>query len=212
MTWRWRYRYVHRYHERFWRNAIRWLALGRLKGGDRRFGLEPLRTSYGLDERVTLEARVLDEDYRPSDQEDQGIWVQGPDGAPEELNLGGIDGRPGIFRGTFQAERPGVYRAWIERSGDRVATTEVEVVLPSRENADPSPDPETLRAIATLTGGVSAPVTDVPALLAEFPGGEERREPISSQLEDAWDRLATLLLALGLLSLEWILRKRHELV
>jgi len=212
MTWRWRYRYVHRYHERFWRNAIRWLALGRLKGGDRRFGLEPLRTSYGLDERVTLEARVLDEDYRPSDHGDQSIWVHGPDGAPEELTLGGIDGRPGIFRGTFQADRPGVYRAWIEKSGERVATTEVEVVLPSRENADPSPDPETLRAVASLTGGVSAPITDVPALLVEFPGGEERREPISSQLEDAWDRLATLLLALGLLSLEWILRKRHDLV
>ncbi|MDA1264162.1 MAG: VWA domain-containing protein [Planctomycetota bacterium] len=212
MTWRWRYRYVHRYHERFWRNAIRWLALGRLKGGDRRFGLEPLRTSYGLDERVTLEARVLDEDYRPSDQEDQSIYLQGPDGPPEELSLGGIDGRPGIFRGTFQAERPGLYRAWIEKDGERLATTEVEVVLPSRENADPSPDPATLKAISQLTQGTHARVTEVTRLLPEFPGDEELREPISSQLEDAWDQLSTLLLALGLLSVEWILRKRHELV
>lgn len=212
MSWRWRFRYVHRYHERFWRNAIRWLALGRLKGGDRRYGLEPLRTSYGLDERVTLEARVLDEDYRPSDKGEQSIWLQGPEGPPEEISLGGIEGRPGIFRGTFQADRPGVFRAWIEKGGERIATTEVEVILPSRENADPSPDPDTLKAVASLTGGLAAPVTDVAQLLAEFPGGEERREPISSQLEDAWDRLGTLLLALALLSLEWILRKRHELV
>jgi uncharacterized membrane protein len=212
MTWRWRFRYVHRYHERFWRNAIRWLALGRLKGGDRRFGLEPLRTRYGLDERVTLEARVLDEDYRPADQTDQTIWLQGPDEPAEEVSLGGIEGRPGVFRGTFQAERPGLYRAWIEQDGKRVATTEVEVVLPSRENADPSPDPETLRAVASLTGGRAVVVTAAADLLVEFPGDEERREPISSQLRDAWDRLGTLLLALGLLSIEWILRKRYELV
>ena len=33
-----------------------------------------------------------------------------------------------------------------------------------------------------------------------------------SRLEDAWDHWGTLLLALGLLSLEWILRKRYELI
>ncbi len=212
MTWRWRYRYIHRYHERFWRNAIRWLALGRLRSGDRRYGLEPLRTRYGLDERISLEARVLDEDYRPSSEEDQSIWIQGPEAPPEELSLGGIEGRPGVFRGTFLPQRPGVYRAWIERDGERVATTEVEVVLPSRETADPAPDPAALRSVASLTGGRAAPVTGVQGLLEEFPGGEERREPISSQLEDVWDSLTTLLVALGLLSVEWILRKRRELV
>ena len=53
---------------------------------------------------------------------------------------------------------------------------------------------------------------DLTALLDEFPGGEERREPISTQLDDVWDTWTTLLLALGLLSAEWILRKRVELV
>ena len=40
----------------------------------------------------------------------------------------------------------------------------------------------------------------------------DRREPVSSQLEDAWDRWATLVLALLLLGAEWVLRKRAELV
>ena len=52
----------------------------------------------------------------------------------------------------------------------------------------------------------------IASLRDEFPGDEERREAISSRLEDAWDRWATLLLALGLLSTEWILRQRFELV
>ncbi len=212
MTWRWRFRYVDHYHERFWRNAIRWLALGRLKDGDRRYGLEPLRTSYTLDERVTLEARVLDEDYQASDQAAQTIHLQGPDGPSRELSLGGIEGRPGIFRGTFEADRPGLYRIWIEEGGKRLVTSEFEVVLPSRENANPSPDPQAMAAVASVSGGRAVSVTDVAALLVEFPGDEERREPISSQLLDAWDHWGTLLLALGLLSIEWILRKRYELI
>jgi hypothetical protein len=90
------------------------------------------------------------------------------------------------------------------------------VVLPSRETADPRPDPDALAALTSLAGGVLRPLHEVDLLLAPdggaFPGGEERREPISSQLEDAWDRFGTLLLALAVLSIEWILRKRYELV
>lgn len=212
MTWRWRFRFVEYYHERFWRNAIRWLALGRLKDGDRRFGLEALRSSYDLDERVTLEARVLDEDYRPSEKPGQEVLLAGPEGALRPLELAPVGGRRGVYRGTFQAERPGSYRAWIEEAGARVVSAEFEVVLPSRESANPAPDPEALAEIASLSGGRAVHAVDLSDLRPEFPGGEERREPISSQLLDAWDNWGTLMLALGLLGAEWILRKRHELI
>ena len=212
MTWRWRFRFVEYYHERFWRNAIRWLALGRLKHGDRRYGLEPLRARYALDERVTLEARVLDEDYRPSEAGEQVTLVAGPDEPPRELSLGGIEGRAGLFRGSFQAERPGLYRAWIEVDGQRVVGTEFEVVLPSRENANPAPDPEAMAEVAALARGQAVSATAIEPLLEEFPGGEERREPVSSQLLDAWDNWGTLLVALLLLSTEWVLRKRFEMI
>lgn len=212
MTWRWRFRFVEYYHERFWRNAIRWLALGRLKDGDRRFGLEALRSAYALDERVTLEARVLDEDYRPSEAAEQKIQLEGPEGPAREVSLAPIEGRPGIFRGTFQAERPGNFRAWIEDGGKRLANAEFEVILPSRESANPAPDPEAMNEISALSDGRAVVVTRVAELHPEFPGDEERREPISSQLIYAWDNWGTLLLALGLLGTEWILRKRHELI
>ena len=75
-----------------------------------------------------------------------------------------------------------------------------------------SPDPETMRLLAHKTGGLALDLANLARLADEFPGGEERREPISSRLEDAWDTWMTLLTALGLLSAEWILRKRGELV
>jgi uncharacterized membrane protein len=211
-TWMWRYRYGDRYHERFWRNAIRWVALGRLKSGDRRCQLDALRPTYNLDERVTLEARVLDEDFRPSDRPIQQARLTAPDGTTSELVLNLVEGRSGLYRASLEVESPGLYRAWVELDGQRSASTEFEVVLPSRENSDPSPDPEPLRELATLTKGRALELAMISQLASELPGDEERREPISSELEDAWDHWGTLLFALALLSAEWILRKRLELI
>ncbi len=211
-TWMWRYHYGDRYHERFWRNAIRWLALGRLRSGDRRFRLESSRASYDLEERVQLEARVLDEDFHPSQAPTRPIRWSGPDGAQHDLDLRLAPDRPGVYRGSLQVDLPGTYRAWIPLEDKRVSSTEFEIVLPSRESADPLPDPESLRLLASKSGGRALTLANVADLAQEFPGGEERRQPISSRMEDAWDRLLTLLVALGLLSAEWILRKRYELV
>jgi uncharacterized membrane protein len=211
-TWMWRYRYGSRYHGRFWRNAIRWLALGRLKSGNRRFRLDSLRDDYGLDERISLEARVLDEDFRPSDRPVQPVRLEHPGGEITELSLLAVPGREGIYRSSVELERPGIYQAWIESEGERIAAADFEVRLPSRENDNPSPDPEAMRSVASLSGGVAVPLARIDELAAEFPGGEERREPISSKWRDAWDNWYTLLAVLALLSLEWILRKRFELV
>jgi hypothetical protein len=211
-TWMWRYHFGDRFHEAFWRKAIRWLALSRMKSGDRRFLLETLRSSYDLGERVTLEARVLDEDFRASEATSQGVRWSGPEGRESILELERAGGEPGVFRGSLALDRPGLYRAWIENEGRRVSSAEFSIVLPSRENADPSPDPAALALIASLTGAKHVPLAGVGSLADEFPGGEERREPISSKMQDVWDRLGTLLLALALLSAEWILRKRVDLV
>ena len=211
-TWMWRYHFGDRYYERFWRNAIRWLALGRLKSGDRRFRLETPRTSYHLDERVTLEARVLDEDFRPAEKPSQDVSWSGPDGRSNPLKLLAVPDRPGLYRAALQLDRPGLYRAWIDSGSERVATVEFDVTLPSRETANPAPDPEALRLLAATTGGRAVSLAKLDDLADEFPGDEERREPISSRLDDAWDHWGTLLLALGLLSVEWIVRKRVELV
>ena len=63
-----------------------------------------------------------------------------------------------------------------------------------------------------MSGGRSVELASLAQLEREFPGDEERRQPISSQLEDAWDNWGTLLVLLALLSAEWITRKRLEMV
>ncbi len=211
-TWMWRYRFGDRYHERFWRNALRWVALGRLKSGDRRVQLDSLRSRYNLDERVTLEGRVLDEDFRPSEAQTVDAHLAGPEGAESELKLTLVPDHPGLYRSSFDVQRPGLYRAWTESSGVRTASTEFEVTLPSRENNEPAPDPELMRRVAEAGHGSAVELADLRELEREFRGGEEHREPISAGMQDAWDHWTTLALALALLCTEWILRKRWELV
>lgn len=211
-TWMWRYRFGDRYHERFWRNAVRWLALGRLKSGNRRVRLDSLKARWSLEERITVEARVLDEDFRPAEDAAYEAWLENPDGARTSIRLDKVESRDGLYRSSFEVERPGRWHVTLERDGEPPATTEFEVSLPSLETADPSPDPEALAVLARLTTGEALHLAELERLLEAFPGGEERREPVSTSLEDAWDDWSTLLLALSLLGAEWILRKRVELV
>jgi hypothetical protein len=211
-TWRFLYHFGPRYHQRFWRNAIRWLALGRMKSGDRRYRLELARTQYDLGERVAVEARVLDSDYRPSSEPTQVVHWSTPEGSTTELTLTSSEGRPGVYRGSLEPARTGLYRVWIEAESERVASTEFEVVLPSLENRDPAPSPQELAALSTLSRGKAVDPKRMDELLAELPGNESRADPISARLDDIWDRWPTLLAALVVLSIEWILRKRFELV
>lgn len=211
-TWRWQKFFGPGLFEHFWKTSIRWLALGRMRGDDGRFRLDTARASYDLSERVVLEARVLDEDYNPSLEPRQEVMVSGPDGEDATVDLEALEGRPGLYRGSLAFDRPGAYRAWILADGSRVAATEFEVVLPSRENDEPAPDPITLRAISDLSGGLAIDLAALEELKAVLPGGEERRQPTSSRLDDLWDSWPTLLLALLALALEWIGRKRADLL
>ena len=49
------------------------------------------------------------------------------------------------------------------------------MVLPSAENADPTPDPESMTALASLTGGIAVSATDLTALEEALPGGALRQ-------------------------------------
>ena len=211
-TWRFFYHYGPRYHQRFWRNAIRWLALGRMKSGDRRYRIEVARSQYDLGESVAVEARVLDADYQPSQEPSQTVRWSSPEGRTSEVVLAAAGGRAGVYRGSIEPESTGLYRAWIEAGNERIASAEFEVVLPSLENRDPSPSPETLLEASALSRGKAVDVARLSELWDEFPGDEERRDPISARLDDIWDRWSTLIAALAVLALEWVLRKRYEMV
>ena len=213
-TWRWNWLYGPTYRQRFWKGALRWLALGRLKSGDRRFNVEPVRSTFGLDERVLIGARILDEDWQGEDQPEFEVQWSGPAGETKRATLLVDPDRPGNYSGTLPVERQGHHRVWIEFEGIERTSAGFDVTLPSRENADPSPDREALLELSRTTGGRALTLGDFAdrnKLEELFPGGEERREPIEARFVDLWDNLWSLLVLLVTLSTEWIVRKKEDL-
>ncbi|MFT5059621.1 MAG: hypothetical protein ACI89E_002407, partial [Planctomycetota bacterium] len=150
--------------------------------------------------------------YQPSELPTLEVQWQAPGKQPEAVEMLAIENDPGRYRLRRNVERVGTYQVWIEQDGTRIASTEFDVILPSQETRDPSPDPATMQALAQITGGQALSITQGAALLQAFPGDQERRLPVASELTDIWDRFATLLAALFLFTLEWILRKRYELI
>ncbi|MFN0206095.1 MAG: VWA domain-containing protein [Planctomycetota bacterium] len=226
-TWRWRYVYGDRYFEQFWRRSIRYLALNRLKSGDRRYSLAVERNVFELNDRAALEARVLDDSFQPSRNANQAAFVRAlRSGKVTPVPLEPAPGEPGTFRSAFVVNEEGRYEAWITRDdtegGKRVASVEFESRLPDRENREPMLDAATLRAIASISAGDSLskksntdhyfPLAKIDEVAARFPGGGAQKFPEPSEFRDLWDQWWTLLILVAALAAEWALRKRSQLI
>jgi hypothetical protein len=226
-TWRWRYVYGDRYFEQFWRRAIRYLALNRLKSGDRRYSLSVERSVFELNDRASLEARVLDESFQPARKASQASFVKSlRSGKVTPVPLNAATGEPGSFRAAFVVDEEGRYEAWITsddtETGKRVASVEFEARLPDRENREPMLDAATLRAIANISaaGSLSSknasdhyfPLSRIEDVARKFPGGGAQEFPEPSEFRDLWDRWWSLLALVVVLAAEWTLRKKAQLV
>jgi hypothetical protein len=79
------------------------------------------------------------------------------------------------------------------------------------EFVNPSLDRPRLESIAQTTGGRCVGLHELPALLDGI-SGEARRVPIRTERRDLWDRAGVLLAVIALLTVEWILRKKFNLL
>lgn len=213
-TWRWRFRYLEAYREPFWRGLIRYLALNKLRRSDFRFDLSTELSSYAIGERIAVTARVLDAQFEPWRAESFDVVVVSPDGRRETVALPREgDGR---YRGSLLATEPGPWRLWLE--DPESATSEphspriVTVTVPSLETDDPVLDETLLQRLAARSGGLYDHLSGAPRLLASFDDATRERPLDEPEREEVWAGFPQLLLLVGLLSAEWLLRKRKNLV
>lgn len=211
-TWRWRMPYATRYTERFWRAAVRDVAIAKLRSSDKRFDLRTDKERYDLGEPIELHVRVFDEDFRPSRDVEQIVHGQEGEKPPEEILV--HREAEGVYLKTVRADTPGTSRFWLEdpsHPGQRLSQRTVEVRVPMLEFVNPSLDRPRLEAIAATSGGRCVGLHELPRLLAGL-SGDARRVPIRTETRDLWDRAEVLLAVMVLLTIEWILRKRFNLL
>jgi len=237
-TWRWRAGVGDRYFYRFWAQTLRYLSTGRLLRS-KRFLITTDKPTYDLGEKIRIIAEVQDEKLKPSESKQQPVFLRGPDGRIDTIQLTPPpDGAPGRYEATVPADRIGSYRAWISASatavdpgtggpgsgappggaggagadGDELAVRPFQVQFPVLEKSDPKMDEELLTRLSVEeTGGRYFPLSQV----AELPAAVGRMKEVTEEYESArrlWSQWWVAIAFVLLLTFEWILRRWQRMV
>jgi len=193
-------------YQRFWVSLLQWLLAGGqfMPGSD--VALTSARRYYSSDEpmRFLMATRNLDAAaYQPR------LVIAGPGGRTEV--------EPRARGESFVAEAgpftPGTYRVTLENNVGKPAelTQTIEVVSASVENRELSADPETMRKLAEVSGGAVVGAGDV-AHISEVVRRWEARRELSHREQPVWDRWWFLAALVGVLGLEWWLRRQEGLL
>ncbi|MEC7725230.1 MAG: VWA domain-containing protein [Planctomycetota bacterium] len=220
-TWRWRDPYAELYMDAFWRNVVRHLARGRL---ERRSDLLELTVDKSICEtgdRLRVQLRVNDNEFQPKVVEEQAVFFQSAEDAPEKRILRSVPGEPGLYQASFTMDDAGAFRFLVfanENPDDAVlAREDVLVRIPDQELADSSQDAEVLQRISEASHGADSSgryvfLGDAGDLVPELADRKSFETREDTRTRDVWDTGWSLLLVLLALGLEWLLRKRARLI
>lgn len=208
-TWRWRKNIGDRHYTTFWGQIVQRLSLARMLGSSKRTQLTTDRQQYRVGDRVSIYGRLYGIGFDPRREPviNGFLQVEPGENAPAEVTLRGLPDQPGLYRGEFVAVAPGRYRFWVEH--DPAAAIDVTVVEPRFEFGETAMNEPLLREIARISGGAFFGEEDLPKVPQTIRQQTERvRSPLEVEL---WSSPLYFLLLLGVVSTEWILRKRWYL-
>jgi hypothetical protein len=208
--------------DRFWVQTVRYLIEGRHAGARRRFRVYLDRELVDLGDAVRVTAEVFDEQFEPFKQ-DSGVEVavNGPGGFEETILLMPAENKDGHYAGSFAPPAEGEYELRAAAKEFRPKKTDgpdtpaatFRAELPHREMGDVRTDLGLLSDLARRTRGLSLGLHELDRLKDPkvIPPATERvvtqGKPIA-----LWDTWTTIIVILGLLCAEWVLRKMYRMV
>jgi hypothetical protein len=215
-TWRWQMGGFVEAHRRFWRQCVLWLAKkdeqteGRV--WIRLAGRRAMRGS-----RVDFEFGAENAQGEPIDSAKYEVSVQTPDNRAEEVRpIKSGDEWGATFRETT---KPGDYRIKVvaRRGNEELGAAEARFLVPHQdlELDRPAAEPSLMTQLAEMTkpaGGEALAAEELPDLLKELAANEPELKQEVIAKTTYWDTWPFFLMFVGLLGIEWFLRKRWGLV
>lgn len=211
-TWRWRYNAGDRHFTRFWGQVVYQLGLPHLLGSSRRVQLALDQSEAQVGRPSTIYARVFDKDFRPLRVEHLPAQVEyraleTGKTSVQRLMLEAVPGHAGEYRAMLVNDRPGNFEIKVEMP--ETASLPYRVRYPSGHEMEALGMAEAaLRQAAEISGGKFYREEDLHRLAEQVEGRSAsftRRQEVL-----LWSPL-TLLLLVGLVAAEWILRKFSNL-
>jgi hypothetical protein len=215
-TWRWR-RIGHdaEYFNRFWVQTVRYLIEGRSLEGKRRGIVEAERARYDLGERVQITAQLKDSSYKPLEAPVINATRRHSDGEIVPFTLAPIPNQPGSYEATITPQRTGRYTIVVEPPIETVEAVNIEtnfsVSLPSAEANEAWLNKAQLVSLAEESGGKYFSLDELDKLVAAIPD-KTRHIDLQSKPLPLWDTRNMLILLVGLLCVEWAVRKKYKLM
>jgi uncharacterized membrane protein len=208
-SWRWRMSLPSQdqSYERFWRQAIRWLA---------QTAPEPVTLTMPAapspGEAIPMAIAARDRGYAPRGDAIVDLKITSPSGRVDSVHADAASGRPGEFQAAVHVSEPGIYRVSVEaRQGQTALGTAVQSLLVGGidpEMTDPRVNEDTLQRVARASGGAFFALADVgkaAGLIDRLQAGV----PAAAMAlrRDLWSTGWSFAVLAGLLAAEWVYRR-----
>jgi hypothetical protein len=211
-TWRWQMNSAldDPSHDLFWQQLLRWLAAD---SPGQVVATMPQQTL--MDEgKVKLTAVVRDKQFTPAADAKVSAHVIGPDGASETVDMAPVPNTPGTYAMEWTAEKVGSYVAEVTANGTKEELGK-DVVDFRREdgvaeNFHTEQNRGLLEKLAQETGGrywAQGELERLPKEISYSEAGISVRDT-----KELWDMPAVFMVLLGLMSADWLLRRKWGVV
>ncbi|MBL9175598.1 MAG: hypothetical protein JNL10_18800 [Verrucomicrobiales bacterium] len=198
-----------RYYRRFWVNAVRWLAAGKMGKTNSAVTLELARGYAGPGEEVQAVVKVRDDRHQEIPTAD--VLLQFAGAAPTNAAIHArYDGSLHAYVAQLRVPQEGSHVVVAAAYVNRTKLGEDRQLLvgetSDREQEDLRARPEVMAGIASVSGGQAFVATAT----GPGPGSVFGKPPPGSvefRRRSLWDRAAWLGAVLGLLTVEWSVRR-----
>jgi uncharacterized membrane protein len=214
-TWRWQMNSPlgDTAHDLFWQQLLRWLAAD---SPGQVVATMPAQTLMD-DGHVKLTATVRDKQFTPAAEAHVSAHVIGPQGAEQLVEMTPVANTPGTFEAEWTADKPGSYVAEVtaeagvkggaELGNDSVAFRREDGVA---ENFHTEQNRELLQKLSDETGGRYWGADELEKLPQEISYSEAGISVRDTK--ELWDMPVVFLVLLGLMSADWLLRRKWGVV
>ncbi|HEV8131350.1 MAG TPA: glutamine amidotransferase [Acidobacteriota bacterium] len=194
-----------RSHETFWRQLLRWMVHD-VPG---QISITPDKAEYVAGESAQVRAEIFDKNYDKASHVDPVLAVIDPSGKARNYPMEWTGREGGVYSSEFSVDQEGVYQLKVETAIDGTAAKEQTFFLTSGSNLEfheAGQHVDLLKGLAEQTGGRYYPIEKAGDLPDEiiYQSGKSSR----LQVKDLWDAPIFYFLIVGLLGVEWSLRRR----
>lgn len=196
------------FHEKFWKQLMRWLVVGVKE----QLTADTDAEIYARRDPVTVRATVLGRDMAPLN--DAKVWatVTDPLGNTQELAMDWILSEEGVYQCRYVPEQEGAYKLAVRVEGWETPPVEKGFLVnpPVIEFADAGLKEEALRQMAAATHGRYFTAAEGPQLVQAVRGQVREAALANATPQDhpLWDMPVLFAIALALMGAEWAVRRR----